>query len=113
MHWHLNPMLNASMLTAQSAMRVYMFHNCQFHALVMGPFFHPHEPYDDVTLDDVCPPFHPPMYRIDGESNSDTCLTPTYSIESNPLESSYPSVIQLTSDSSSFFAGLALTPIHR
>ena len=53
MHWHFIPVLNASMLTAQAAMRVYMFHSYQFRAPVMNLFFHPHEPYNDITLNDV------------------------------------------------------------
>ena len=60
MHWHFDLVLNASMLTAQAAMRVYIFHSHQFHALVMSPFFNPHEAYDDITLDEVCSPFHLP-----------------------------------------------------
>ena len=64
MHWNFNSVLNASMLTARAAMRVYMFHNCQFCAPVLSLFFRPHEPYDDINLDDVCPPFHPPMYPL-------------------------------------------------
>ena len=82
-------------------MRLYIFHNWQFHAPIMSPFFHLHEPYNDITLDDVCPPFHLPMYLTDGEFDSDTCLTPTYSVESDPSKPSYPFVIHLTSDSSS------------
>ena len=39
MHSHFDPVLNASVLTAQAAMRVYMFHSLQFHASVMSPFF--------------------------------------------------------------------------
>ena len=72
MHWHFDPVLNASMMVARAAMRVYMFHSSQFHALVTSLFFCPHEPYDDITLDDVRPPFHPPMYPTNGESDSDT-----------------------------------------
>ena len=41
MHWHFDLVLNASVLTAQVLMRVYMFHSYQFHAPVMSPFFHP------------------------------------------------------------------------
>ena len=78
-----------------------MFHGHQFRAPVMSPFFHPHEPYDDITLDDMRSPFHPPMYPSDGEFDSYARLTPTYSVESNPSKPSYPSVIHLTSDSSS------------
>ena len=108
-------MLNVSMLTAQAAMRVYMFHCRQFCAPVMSPFFRPHESYNDIILDDVCPPFHPPRYPTDGESDSNTWLTSTVSVEFDPSESSYPtyfvgsyrsepsqpSVICLSSDSAS------------
>ena len=121
MHWHFNPVLNASVLTIQTTMRIYRFHSRQFRAPVMSPFFCLHEPYDDITLDDVHPPFHPSRYPTDGESNSDTRLTPTISVESDPSESSYPtysmgsyrlepsqpSVICLSSDSSASSAGLA------
>ena len=89
-----------------------MFHGRQFHAPVMCSFFRSHEPYDDITLDDVCPPFHPPMYAIDGESDSDTRVTPTYSMEFDPSEASYPFVIRLTSDSSSPTASQATPPSH-
>ena len=75
MHWHFDSVLNASMLIARAAKRIYMFHSRQFHALVMSPFFPLHEPYDDITLDDVCPPFHPSMYPTDEETDLDTCLT--------------------------------------
>ena len=45
-------------------------------------------------------PFHLPMYPINGEFDSDTHLNSTYSVESDPSEPTYPSVFQLTSDSS-------------
>ena len=51
MHWHFNPVLNASVMVARAAMRVYMFHSRKFHAPVMSSFFFPLEPFDDVTLD--------------------------------------------------------------
>ena len=101
MHWHFGPVLNASMMVARVVMRVYIFHSRQFCALIMSSFFCSHEPYDDVTLDDVHPAFHPSMYPTDGESDSDTRLTLTYSVESDPSEPSYPSVILRTSNSSS------------
>ena len=114
MHWHFDPMLNASVMVARATMRVYMFHSNQFHAPVINPFFRPHEPFDDVTLDDIRPPFHVLRYPTDGESDFDTRLISTYSMESDPSEStypmysmesnasesSYPSVIRLSSDSS-------------
>ena len=107
-------------------MWVYMFHNCQFHALVMSPFFRPHEPFEDITMDDVCMPFHPPRYHTDGNSDSDTRLTLTASIETNPFESSYstysmgsyhsepsqPSVIRLSFNSSASSASPAPPLIH-
>ena len=95
-----------------------MFHSRQFRAPVMSLFFCPHEPYVDVTLDDVHPRFHPPRYPTNGESDSDTWLTPTISVESNPLKSSYPtysvesdpsepSYPSVTSNSSASSTGLA------
>ena len=124
MHWHFNPVLNASVLTAQAAMRVYMFHSCQFRAPVMSRFFHLHEPFEDITMDDVRPPFHPLRYRTDGDFDSDTRLTPTVSVDSDPSELSYlsyhvetdlsepsfPSMIRLSSDSSSSSAAPRYTP---
>ena len=112
MHWHFD-----LVLTAQAVMRVYMFHSRQFRIPVMSPFFHPHEPYDDITLDDIHPPFHPLRYLTDGESDSDTRLTPIFFVESEPSESTYltysvgsyhldpsqPSIIRLSSDSSASF----------
>ena len=97
-------MLNASMMIARAVMEVYVFHSRQFHAPIMSSFFHPHEPHDDVTLDDVSPLFYPSMYPTNRKSDSDTCLTPTYSIESDLSEPSYPFVIRLTSNSSSSIA---------
>ena len=85
---------------ARAVIKVYMFHGRQFRLSVMSPFFCPHDLYEDITLDAVQPPFHPPMYPIDEEIDSDMHLTPTYSIESDPSEPSYPSMIQLMSDSS-------------
>ena len=89
-------------------MRVYIFHGHQFRAPVMRPLFYSHELYDDLTLDDVHPSFHPLMYPIDGESDSETRLTPTCFVESDPSKLSYPSRISLTSDSSSSAANQAL-----
>ena len=111
-------------MVAQAAMKVYMFHNCQFCAPVMSPFFWSHEPFDDITLDDIHPPFHPPRYLTEGESNSNTCLTLTYLVESDPSEStylmysmepdpsepSYPSVNCLSSDSSASSAASQAPP---
>ena len=105
-----------------------MFHSRQFHGSVMSPFFGPHKPFDDVTLDNVRPPFHPQRYPTDRESNSDTRLTPMYSMDSNPLKSTYPtnsvepdpldlfypSVIRLSFDSSaSSTADWAPPSVHR
>ena len=78
----------------------------------MSPSFCPHESYDDVTLDDMHPPFHLLMYAIDEESNSNIRLAPTYSMESDPLELSYPSVIHLTLDSSSSSTGPMPPLVH-
>ena len=77
-------------MTARAVMRVYIFHSCQLRALVMSPFFRPYELYDDIILDDVHLSFHTPMYPTDRESNSDTHLTLTYFVKSNPLEPLYP-----------------------
>ena len=101
LHWHFDPVLNASVMTAHATMRVYMFHGYQFCSPVVNPFFYPHYPHEDITLDDVWPPFHPLMYSTNGESNSNTCLTPTCSIESDPSEPMFPFVIYMTSNSSS------------
>ena len=115
MHWHFDLVLNASVVVARAAMRVYMFHSCEFRAPVMSPFFRPHQSFDDITLDDIRSYFPPPRYLIDGESDSDTQLTPTVSLDSDLSESSYstysvgsyrsepsqPSVIHLTSNLSS------------
>ena len=88
----------------------------------MSSFFQPHQPFGEVTLDDIRPYFQPPRYPTDDETNSDTLLTPTISVDSDPLEPSYPnhhvetnpfkpsysSVIRLTPDLSSSSA----TPRH-
>ena len=108
-------MLNALMMSTSVAMWVYIFHNRLFQVLIMSPFFHPHQSYGEVTPDDICPYFQSSRYPSDEEFNSDTRLTPTvsldsdpsepsylsYHVETNPSEPSYPSVIRLTSDSSS------------
>ena len=70
LHWHFNLVLNSSVMIAQVAMRVYMFHGRQFRAPVMSSFFCSYELYDDITLDEVHPPFHPPMNPTNGESDS-------------------------------------------
>ena len=124
LHWHFDSVLNASVMVIQATMRVYMFHGRESFALVMSPFFHPHQPFDNITLDDIRPYFPPLRYPINGESDSDTCLTPTISLDSDPLEPSYPSyhveidqskpsypsVIRLTSDSSSSAASHHVPP---
>ena len=121
MHWHFD-----LVLTAQAVMRVYMFHSRQFRVPMMSSFFHPHERYDDITLDDIHPPFHPLRYLTDGESDSDTRLTPIFFMESEPSESTYltysvgsyhlepsqPSIIRLSSDSSALFGDPALPSVH-
>ena len=87
----------------------------------MSPFFRPHDLYEDITLDDKRLPFHLPMYPTNGESDSNTRLTSTYYVESDPSESSYPtysvgsyhselshsSVIRLSLDSSTSSVGPA------
>ena len=71
-------------------------------------------------MDDIRPYFEPPRYPTDDESDSDTRLTLTASMESDPSELSYPSyhvetdlsepsflsVICLSSDSASSSAAL-------
>ena len=42
-------------------------------------------------MDDIHPCFQPSRYPSDGESDSDTRLTPTVSLDSDPSEPSYPS----------------------
>ena len=109
---------------ANVAMRVYIFHGRPFRVPIMSPFFRPHQPYDEVTLDDIRPYFQLPRYPTDGETNLDNCLTPTISLDSKPSEPSYPSyhvesdpsepsyhsMIHPTSNSSSFSAALHHTP---
>ena len=56
----------------------------------MSQFSCPHEPYDDITLHGVRPPSHPLRYPTDGESIFDIRLTPTYSVECDPSELTYP-----------------------
>ena len=77
-------------------------------------------------MDDVHPPFHPPRYPTDGDSDFDTRLVPTASIETDPSKSSYPThsigsyrlepsqplVIRLTSDSSASSGGPAPPPVR-
>ena len=120
MHWHFD-----LVLTAQATIRVYMFHCRQFRSPVKSSFFCSHESFDDVTMDDIRPCFHPPRYPTDGESDSNTRLTPTisveydlsessystYSVESDPSEPSYPLVIRLTSNSSASSASPAPPPV--
>ena len=103
-----------------------MFHSCQFRVSVMSSFFRPHKPYDDITMDDIRPPFHPSRYPTDSESDSDTQLTPTYSVESDPSESTYltysigsyrlepsqPSMICLSSSSFASSTSLAPPSVH-
>ena len=89
-HWHFDSVLNAFVLTVQVAMRVYIFHGHQFRSSVMSPFFCPYDPYEDITLDAVRPPFHPWMHPTDKETDSDMHLMPMYTIEPGPLEPFYP-----------------------
>ena len=62
-------------------------------------------------MDDVRPPFHPPMYPINGESDFGARLTLTYLVESDPSKPTYPFVIRLTSDSSSSSAASRAPPL--
>ena len=117
-------MLNASVMSASTAMRVYIFHDRPFQVSVMNPFFRPHQLYDKVTLDDIRPYFQPPRYPTNDEIDSDTHLTviisldfnpsepsyPSYHVETDQFEPSYPSVICLTSNSSSSSAAPHHTP---
>ena len=90
--WGFDSVLNASLLSANAAMRVYIFHDRPFHAPVITPFFRPHQPFGEVTLDDICPYFQPPIYPTkDDETDSDDHLTPTGPLDSDPSELSYPS----------------------
>ena len=75
-------------------------------------------------MDDIHPYFVPPRYPTDDESDSDTRLTPTASVESDPSEPSYlsyhvetdpsepsfSSVICLSSDLASSSATPCRTP---
>ena len=71
-------------------------------------------------MDDIYPDFASPKYPTDDESDSNTRLTPTALVESDPSESyhaetdpsepSHLSVIHLTSDSSSSSATSRHTP---
>ena len=42
-------------------------------------------------MDDICPYFQPSRYPTDDDTDLDTHLTSTISLDSNPLELSYPS----------------------
>ena len=120
--WRFDSVLNTSVMSMSAAMRVYIFHDRPFQTPVMSPFFRPHQPFGEVTMNDIHPYFAPPRYPTDDESDLDTRLTPTTSVESDPSEPSYPSyhmetdpsepyqpsVIRLTSDSSTSSA----TPHH-
>ena len=79
-------------------------------------------------MDDIRPYFQPPRYSTDGDSDSNTHLTPivsldsdpsepsypSYHVETDPSKPSYPSVIRLTSYSSSSSAAPhhAPPPVH-
>ena len=88
--WRFDPVLNASLISASAAMKVYIFQDHSFQTPVMSPFFRPHQPFGEVTLDDIRPYFVPPRYPTVDESYSNTRLTPTASVESDPSELSYP-----------------------
>ena len=59
----------------------------------MSPFFSPHDPFDDITQSAMHSPFHPPMCPSDAQMDSNTHLMLMYTIESDPLAPSYPSMI--------------------
>ena len=101
--WGFDPVLNASVMSASAAMRVYIFHDHPFQTSVMSPFFRPHQLFGEVTLDDIRPYFALPRYPIDNESNSDPSEPsyPSYHVETDPSEPSFPSVVRLSSDSAS------------
>ena len=90
LHWHLDQLLNASAMVARAAMRVYMFHSHEFRALVMSPFFRPHQLFNNITLDDIRLYFLLPRYLTNDETDSDTRMTSTVSLDSDPSEPSYP-----------------------
>ena len=79
------------MMFVSIVMRVYIFYDRPFQTPVMCPFFRPHQPFGEVTLDDIRPYFALLRYPTNNESDSDTHLTPTASVESDPSEPSYPS----------------------
>ena len=85
-HWHFDLVLNATMVTAHATMQVYIFHDHHFGASVMSLFFNPHNPFDDIALFVVHPPFHLPMYLSNAKMDFDTYLMPMYNIESNPTD---------------------------
>ena len=73
----------------------------------MSMFFRPYDLYEDITLDDMRLPFHPPRYPTDEESNPSKLSYSTYSMESYRSEPSHPFVIRLSSDSSASTVGPA------
>ena len=104
--WRFDLVLNASVMSVSIAMRVYIFHDRQFQTPVMSPFFRPHQPFGKVTLDDICPYFPLPSYPTDDETDSDTRLTPTASVDSDHSELSYPSYHVETDSSEPFFSSM-------
>ena len=58
------------------------------------------------------PPFHPPIYPMNEETDSNTHLTPAYTIEFDPTKASYPLMIQLTSNTSSSAESRVPSPRH-
>ena len=81
MHWHFDPVLSAFVLVARAVMRVYMFHSHQFRAPVMSPF--------SPMIYTRILPWMTYVRLFNRESDSDTWLTPTFSVESDPSRSSY------------------------
>ena len=101
--WSFDLVLNPSVMSASVAMRVYIFHDHPFQTPVMSPFFQPHQPFGEVAMDDIRSYFVPLRYPTDDESDSDTHLTLTASVESDPSELSYPSYHVETDPSEPYF----------
>ena len=70
-HWHYDPMLNATMVTAHAMIMVYIFYD-QFGASMMSPFFSPHNPYDASPCL-LCIPFFIPPFTCQMQRQILTC----------------------------------------
>ena len=66
-HWCFDLVLNALVMSASTVMEVYIFHDHPFQTPVMSLFFQPHQPFGEVTLDDIRPYFQPLKYPTDDE----------------------------------------------